>query len=126
MRSCSQIRTGICSQTRPGISLCSLSGLCLQGKGQFLVVLNQSRQSRASLCTFPGLSPPDRPHSLVSWFSLSQVLLFYKIIFPGPVRALRIINLSLIMIVGYDFGLFNITTVGLNFRLSKQNLYCGP
>ena len=35
-----------CSQTRPELSLCSLSGLSLQGRGQFLVLLNQSEQDR--------------------------------------------------------------------------------
>ena len=49
IRSCSQTSQGICSPTRLGISLCSLSGLCLQGEGQFLVLLNQSEQYQESL-----------------------------------------------------------------------------
>ena len=49
MRSCSQRRPGICSQTRPRSSCHSLSGLSLQGMGQFLVLLNQSEQDRKPL-----------------------------------------------------------------------------
>ena len=49
IRSSSQTRPKICSQTRPGISLCSLFGLSLQGRGQFLVLLNQSEQEQEFL-----------------------------------------------------------------------------
>ena len=49
IRSCSQTRPGIWSQSKPRISLCSLYGLSLQGRGQFLVLLNQSEQDQESL-----------------------------------------------------------------------------
>ena len=47
--SCSKTKPGICFQTRPIISLCSLSGLSLQGKGPFLAPFIQSKQDRESL-----------------------------------------------------------------------------
>ena len=50
IQSCSQRRPGICTETRPGIYLCSLSGQSLQGRGgQFLVLLNQSEQDQEPL-----------------------------------------------------------------------------
>ena len=42
-------RPEIYSQTRHGISLCSLFELSLQGRGQFLVLLNLSEQDQESL-----------------------------------------------------------------------------
>ena len=49
IRSCSQTTPGTCSQTRPGTSLRSLSKLSLQGRGHFLVMLNQSEQDQEPL-----------------------------------------------------------------------------
>ena len=94
IRSCSQTRPGICSQTRPGISLCSLSGLSLPGRGQFLVLLNQSEQDREplsalaldSLCQ-TGLTPWSV--SLPFHRTILLFLFLCKILFPGPVGALR-------------------------------------
>ena len=91
--SCSQTRPGICSQTRPVISLCSLSGLSLQGRGQFLVLLNQSEQDQESLSALAldclcqtGLTPWSV--SLPFHRTILLFLLLCKIMFPGPVGAL--------------------------------------
>ena len=95
IRSCSQTRPGICSQTRLEISLCSLSGLSLQGRGQFLVMFNQSEQDQESLSARAldclcqtGLTPC----SVSSHFhrTILLFLLLCKIMFPGPVGALRL------------------------------------
>ena len=91
--SCSQTRPGICSQTRLEISLCSLSGLSLQGRGQFLVLLNQSEQEQESLSTL-SLDCLCRT-GLTTWSvnfpihkTILQILPLCKIMFPGPVGAL--------------------------------------
>ena len=93
IRSCSQTRPGICSQTRPGISLCSFFGLSLQGRGQFLVLLNQSEQDQESLSALAldclcqtGLTPWSV--SLPFHRTILLFLLLCKIMFPGPVGAL--------------------------------------
>ena len=93
MRSCSQ-RPGISSQTRPEFSLCSLSGLYLQGRGQFLVLLNQFEKDHESLSDFAldclcrtGLTPwsVSLPfHRIILLF-----LLLCKIMLNGPVGALH-------------------------------------
>ena len=44
-----QTWSGISSQTRPGISFCSLSGLSRQDRGQLLVLLSQSKQDQEPL-----------------------------------------------------------------------------
>ena len=94
IRSRSQTRPEICSQKRPGISLCSLFGLSLQGRGQFLVLLNQSKQDQESLSTLAldclcqtGLIP----WSVSLPFHRTNLLflLLWKIMFPGPVGAIQ-------------------------------------
>ena len=94
MMSCSQTRTEICSQTRPVIFLCSLCELSLHGRGQFLVLLNQSEQDLESLSALAldclcqtGLLPWS-----VSFLFHRTILLFLllcKIMFPCPVGAQR-------------------------------------
>ena len=91
--SCSKTKPGICFQTRPIISLCSLSGLSLQGRGQFLVLLNQSEQDQESLSALAldclcqtGLTPWSV--SLPFHRTILLFLLLCKIMFPGPVGAL--------------------------------------
>ena len=91
--SCSQTRPGICSQTRPGISLCSLFGLSLQGRGHFLVLLNQSEQDQESLSALAldclcqtGLTPWSV--SLLFYRTILLFLLLCKIMFLCPVGAL--------------------------------------
>ena len=93
IRSCSLTIPRIWSQTRPGISLCSLSGLSLQGRGQFLVLLNQSKQDQESLSALAldclcqtGLTPWSV--SLPFHRTILLFLLLCKIMFPGPVGAL--------------------------------------
>ena len=93
IQSHSQTRPEIGSQTRPGISLCSLFGLSLQGRAKFLVLLNQSEQDQQSLSAVAldclcqtGLTPWS-----VSLLFHSTILLFLilcKIMFPSLVGAL--------------------------------------
>ena len=86
--SCSQTRPGICSQTRLEISLCSLSGLSLQGRGQFLVLLNQSEQDQESL-------------SALSLDCLCQTgLTTWSVNFPIHKIILQILPLCKIMLLG--------------------------
>ena len=71
MRSCSQTRPGICSQTRLGISLCSLSGLSLQGRGQFFVLLGQSEQDLSLLLLWTDSArEASLPGQLISHFTI--------------------------------------------------------
>ena len=96
-KSCSSILS--CSQTRnlfptrQGISLYSLLGLSLRGRGQFLVLLNQSEQDQEPLSALAldclcqtGLTP----WSVSSPFhrTIMLFLLLCKIMFPGHVGAL--------------------------------------
>ena len=93
IRSCSQTRPGMWSQTRQGIFLCSLSELSLPGRGQFLVLLNKSEQDQESLSALAldclcqtGLTPCSV--SLLFHRNILLFLLLCKILFPGPVGAL--------------------------------------
>ena len=97
IRSFSQTRPGIFSQTRTGISLCSLSGLYLQGRGQILVLLNQPEQDQESLSALAmdclcqtGLTPWSV--SLPFHRTILLFLLLCKIMFPGPVGALPLLQ----------------------------------
>ena len=78
IQSRSQTWPGICSQTRQGFSLCSLSGLSLRGRSQFLVLLNQSEQDKEPLSALAldclcqtGLTPWS-----VSWPFHRTIMLF--------------------------------------------------
>jgi len=111
IRSCSQTRPGICSQTRPGISLCSFFGLSLQGRGQFLVLLNQSEQDQESLSVLAldclcqtGLTPWSV--SLPFHRTILLFLLLCKILFPGPVGAL--LWAPFVIFFATFFGLFGL------------------
>ena len=91
--SCSQTKPGMCSQTWPGISLCFLSGLFLHCRGQFLVLLNQSKQDQEYLSALSldclcqtGLTPWSV--SLPFHRTILVFLLLCKIMFPGPVGTL--------------------------------------
>ena len=93
IRSCSQTRPGICSRTRPGISLCSLYGLSLQGRGQFLVLLNQSKQDREPLSALAldCLCPTGLTSWSVTLFSnrtILNILPLCKVMFPGSLLPL--------------------------------------
>ena len=94
---CSQTRPGICSETRPGISLCSLSELSLPDRGQFLILLNQSKQDRKPLSA---LALDCLCQTVLTTWSvrlpyhrtIQLFLLLFKIIFPGPVGARLLAN----------------------------------
>ena len=93
MRSCSQ-KPGICSQTRPGIYLCSLSELSLQGSGQFLDLINQFEHNRKSLSALAldCLSQTGHtPWSVIMTFdrTILLFLLLCKIMFPSLVGVLK-------------------------------------
>ena len=89
----SQTKPGICSQTKPEISLCILFGLSLQSRDQFLVLLNQSKQNQESLSALAldclcqiCLTPWSV--NLPFQRTILLFLLLCKIMFPGPFGAL--------------------------------------
>ena len=79
---------------------CSLCGLSLPGRGQFLVLPNQSEQDQGPLfaLTLDCLCQTGHPSWSVSFPLYRTILLFLllcKIMFPGPVGALIFTNSAL-------------------------------
>ena len=84
----------VCIVPNAHVQALSLSVLSLHGKGQFLVLLNQSEQDKEPLSALAldclcqtGLTPWSV--SLPFHRTILLILLLCKIMFPGPVGALK-------------------------------------
>ena len=98
IRSCSHTRPGICSQTKPKIFHCFLSGQSLQGRGQFLVLLKpeQDQEHLSAITVDYRCQTGLTPWSVSFPFHRANLLflLFCKTMFPGSVGALLVTDVQ--------------------------------